>query len=79
MGRYQWRKWPVNSIMQRWRLHDLEERRLVAELRHLPGLSWRVFRVQPAELSGFVFTHEYSVRSLERAKALALLIVRLEE
>lgn len=79
MGRYQWRKWPVTSIVQRWRLHDLEQRRLVAELRHIPGMSWKVFRVQPAELSGFVFTQEYSVRSLERAKALALLMARLEE
>lgn len=79
MSRYQWRKWPVTSIVQRYRLHDLEQRRLVAELRHLPGMSWKVFRVQPAATSGFVFTHEYSARSLERAQALALLMVRLEE
>ncbi|MCM0044330.1 MAG: hypothetical protein NBV65_06825 [Burkholderiaceae bacterium] len=79
MSRYQWRKWPMTSIVQRYRLHDLEGRRLVAELRHVPCMSWKVFRVQPAEVSGFVFTHEYSARTLERAQALAMLMVRLEE
>lgn len=79
MTRYQWRKWPATSIVQRYRLHDLEQRRLVAELRHYPCMPWKVFRVQPAPLSGFIFTHEFSAHSLSRAKALALLMVRLEE
>lgn len=79
MSRYQWRKWPVTAIVQRYRLHDLEQRRLVAELRHWPGMSWKVYRVQPAALSGFVFTHEYSASTLARAQALAMLMVRLEE
>ena len=79
MSRYQWRKWPVTSLVQRYRLHDLEQRRLVAELRHLPGMSWKVFSVQPAPVSGFIFTHEYSAATLEIAQALALLMARLDE
>ena len=79
MSRYQWRKWPLTSLIQRYRLHDLEQRRLVAELRHLPGMAWKVFSVQPAPVSGFIFTHQYSAPTLERAQALAMLMVRLEE
>ncbi len=79
MNRYQWRKWPMTSLIQRYRLHDLEGHKLVAELRHFPGMSWKVFRAQPADVSGFVFTHEYSASTLERAMALALLMARMEE
>lgn len=78
-ARYQWRKWPLTSLVQRYRLHDMEQRRLVAELRHIPCMSWKIFRVQPAPVSGFIFTHAYSAPSLQRAQALTMLMVRLEE